>query len=337
MQQHRVRLDQRLYERLLRKKAQLDHYQPLSATVMQNLYEHLRVLLTYHSNAIEGNTLTLAETKLVVEYGLATGDHTVREYREATNHAMAWEAVTRLAQRTEPITLDTVLHLHRLVMHDLRATAGTFRTDAVFITGTDYRPPPAKAVPQMMREWLDWIEGAGRSYPPVVRAAIAHHDFEAVHPFDDGNGRVGRLLLNLLLMRDGYAPALLLRDWRMAYIRALQHATDGEYTPIANVVGRAAEGGLDLYLSTCADLPEHQYVPLAALAKANKQTPNYLGDLVRKGRLQAHKRRGRWYSTQHAWDHYRAEVTAKRFPVGRPRHARDVLADNPADEEARAA
>lgn len=337
MQQHRVRLDQRLYERLVRKKAQLDHYRPLSANVMQNLYEHLRVLLTYHSNAIEGNTLTLAETKLVVEYGLATGDHTVREYREATNHATAWEAVTRLAQRTDPITLDTMLQLHGLVMHDLRATAGTFRTDAVFITGTEYRPPSPRLVPQLMRAWLDWIEGAGRSYSPVVRAAIAHHDFEAVHPFDDGNGRVGRLLLNLMLMRDGYAPALLLRDWRTAYIRALQHATDGDYTPIANVVGRAAEGGLDLYLSTCTDLPEHQYVPLAELAKANKQTPNYLGDLVRKGRLHAQKRRGRWYSTQHAWDHYRAEVAAKQFPVGRPRHARDALTDDPADGEAPAA
>jgi Fic family protein len=187
MPQHRVRLDQRLHERLLRKKAQLDHYQPLSATVMQNLYEHLRVLLTYHSNAIEGNTLTLVETKLVVEYGLATGDHTVREYREATNHAVAWKEVTRLAQRTDPITLDTMLHLHGLVMHDLRATAGTFRTDAVFITGTEYRPPSATVVPRMMHAWLEWIEGDGCTYAPVVRAAIAHHDFEAVHPFDDGN------------------------------------------------------------------------------------------------------------------------------------------------------
>ncbi len=318
MPDQRVRLDQRLYERLLRKKAQLDQYRPLSARMMQQIYEHLRVLLTYHSNAIEGNTLTLVETKMVVEYGLTMGDHTVREYREATNHARAWEEVTRLAAATTPITTETVLHLHRLVMHELVATAGQLRPGAVLITGTDYQPPPARIVPRLMTEWLAWLDGAGRTYHPVVRAAIAHHDFEAVHPFDDGNGRVGRLLLNLLLMRDGYAPALLLRDWRTAYIRALQVATNGTYTPIANLIGRAAEGGLDLYLKVCTDLPDHQVVPLAQLAKANGHTPNYFGLLVRLGRLHATKRRGRWYSTQHAVDRYHAEVSAGRFPAGRP-------------------
>lgn len=331
MNTHRVRLEQRLYERLLRKKAQLDHYRPLPSQVVQNLYEQFRVLLTYHSNAIEGNTLTLYETKLVVEYGLTTGDHSVREYREATNHARAWEEVTRLADATTPIDTDTVLHLHRVVMHDLRPTAGQFRTDAVLITGTDYRPPSPRRVPGMMEEWLAWIDGAGRSYAPVVRAAIAHHDFEAIHPFDDGNGRVGRLLLNLMLMRDGYAPALLLRDWRIAYIRALQMATDERnYTPLANIIGRAAEGGIDVYLDVCADQPEHQYVPLAELAKANGQTPDYLGLLVRKGRLDARKRRGRWVSTQHAWDQYRADVAAGRYPAGRPRRNADPNHDDTA-------
>jgi Fic family protein len=328
MNAHRVRLDSRLYERLVRKKAQLDQYRPLSARLMQHLYDHLRVLLTYHSNAIEGNTLSLAETKLVVEYGHTTGDHTIREYREATNHAQAWEVVTRLADATSPITVDTVLQLHHIMMDGLVETAGQFRPGAVFITGTDYQPPSARLVPQLIVDWLAWVHGDGHSYPPIVRAAIAHHDFEAVHPFDDGNGRVGRLLLNLLLMRDGYAPALLLRDWRIAYIRALQLATDGDYTPIANLVGRAAEGGLDLYLGACADLPEHHYVPLAQLAKANGQTPNYLGLLVRKGRLHAQKRRGRWQSTQHAWDHYRAEVAAGRFPAGRPRRNVDPNRDD---------
>jgi hypothetical protein len=88
------------------------------------------------------------------------------------------------------------------------------------------------------------------------------------------------LLLNLMLMRDGYAPALLIRNWRIAYIRALQMATDGDYTPIANLIARAAESGLDLYLDACAELPDQQYVPLAQVAKANNQTANYLGLLV---------------------------------------------------------
>lgn len=315
---HRVRLDPRLHERLAWKKAKLDQYRPLPSRVLQHVYEQLRILLTYHSNAIEGNTLTLHEPTLVVEYGLTTGDHTLREYREATNHANAWEEVTRIAQTDTLITVATLLHLHGIVMHDLVDTAGRFRPGAVFITGTDYRPPPAGAVPDLIAQWTDWINGDGCAYPPVVRAAIAHHDFKAIHPFDDGNGRIGRLALNLMLMRDGYPPALLLRDWRIAYIRAIQTASTGNYTPIANLIGRAVEGGFDLYLEACASIPDRQYVPLAQLAKDNGYTANYLGLLVRQGRLWAVKRSGRWQSTQHALDQYRAEVAEGRFPSGRP-------------------
>src|SRR5438128_1640507 len=91
------------------------------------------------------------------------------------------------------------------------------------------------------------------SWRPITatRASIAHHDFEALHPFTDGNGRVGRLLLNLMLMQDGYPPALVLREWRSRYIQALQQAHVGEYTPLVNLVGLAVEQALDLYLEAC--------------------------------------------------------------------------------------
>src|SRR5437868_9443651 len=86
----------------------------------------------------------------------------------------------------------------------------------------------------------------------VTRAAIAHHGFEAVHPFVDANGRVGRLLLNLMLMREGYPPALLLKDWRIRYIHALNEGNTGQYAPLVNLIGQAVEACLDLYLEACA-------------------------------------------------------------------------------------
>lgn len=103
-----------------------------------------------------------------------------------------------------------------------------------------------------MHEWVDWISGSGLIYEPVTRAAIAHHGFEAVHGFEDGNGRVGRLLLNLMLMQEGYPPALLLVDWRPLYIQALMRANTGNYDDLLTLIGQAVADGLDLYLEACA-------------------------------------------------------------------------------------
>jgi Fic family protein len=316
------RLDPRLARRLTDKKVQLDRYRPLRPDVVQRLHDDLRVLLTYHSNAIEGNTLSLRETQLVIEYGLTVGGHSLREYLEATNHAAAFAELVRLADATTPITTDTILHLHHLVMQQILPDAGQWRTVPVTIRGVALVPPAAARVPALMQEWVTWVNDAGQGYNPIVRAAIAHHGFEAVHPFADGNGRVGRLLLNLLLMRAGYVPALLLRDWRMSYMQGLAAADRGQYTPLANLIGRAVEQGLDRYLAVCAAAPESEYLLLADLAQRTGYTAQHLGWLIRQGRLAAEKRRGRWYSTVDAINQYTEDVTEGRFPVGRPRRNR---------------
>src|SRR6266508_3121875 len=124
----RPRLDPRLAQRLLEKKAQLDRYRPLAPTVVQRLHDDLRVLLTFHSNAIEGNTLTLRETQLIIEHGLTVGGHPMREYLEATNHAEAFDHLATLASGQQPIARDTILTLHRLVMQNTIERAGQFRT-----------------------------------------------------------------------------------------------------------------------------------------------------------------------------------------------------------------
>ncbi len=313
------RMEPRLAERLAHKKALLDSYRPLSQDTMRRLNEDLRIFLTYHSNAIEGNTLTLRETQMVIEYGVTIQGHPLREYLEATNHAEAYSHLTNLVEKREPITRETILSLHSIVMDKILDSNGYFRTVPVYIRGSNMTPPPASRVERLMREWLAWIEGEGKQYESVMRAVIAHHGFEAVHPFEDGNGRIGRLLLNLMLMCEGYPPALILRDARIRYIHALDEANTGNYNLLANVIGQAVEAGLDLYLEACASSPEIPYQSLSALAKLSGYSVDYLGWLVRKGRIDAVKRGRIWYSTEEAIERYKSEVNQGKMQRGRPK------------------
>jgi Fic family protein len=180
-------------------------------------------------------------------------------------------------------------------------------------------PPPSSQVPSLMQQWVAWLTGEGVRYEPVVRAAIAHHGFVAVHPFEDGNGRTGRLLLNLMLLREGYAPAFVLRSWAERYRSALGTADRGRYTALVNLIGLAVEAGLDFYLDACRAHPDEQYQPLPVLARAMGRDANYLGLLARQGKLEARKRGGRWYSTEAAVRRYAEQAQEGVMLRGRPR------------------
>ncbi len=175
-------------------------------------------------------------------------------------------------------------------------------------------------MPLFLTQWVQWLSSDNAlRYDPVTRAAIAHHDFEALHPFTDGNGRVGRLLLNLMLMQDGYTPALVLREWRPRYIQALQQAHAGDYTPLVNLIGLAVEQALDLYLEACVESTAH-LLPMSELARLFNTTVDYLGHLARAGKFEAKKRGQHWYASQEAVQQYFQEAGAQ--PRGRPRGKR---------------
>jgi len=268
------RLDKRLAERLSRKKTTLDSYRPFRPGITQRLHEDVRIQLTYHSNALEGNTLNLRETQIVIEEGIAIGGHSLHEHLEATNHAEAFDYLRTLVETTTPFTIETILTLHSLVLKTLNPTAGQFRTTPDRICGSDLALPHSTQVPTMVAQWIAWLRGDGLFYEPVIRAALAYHRFVAVHPFEDGNGRIGRLLLNLLLMRDGYAPAFLLRSWAERHRSALRAADQGKYNPIVNLIGQAVEAGLDFYLEACNAPPDERYQPLPELARSTGRDPN---------------------------------------------------------------
>lgn len=313
-----VRLDPRLAGRLAEKKARLDLLRPLPPAVVQRLVDDMRVLLTYHSNAIEGNTLSLYETKMVIEEGVTISGQPLRYYLEARNHAEALDQVRALAEQQAPITMATVLMLHRLMMDDVLPDAGQWRVGYVHIRGAAYTPPHPREVPQLMVDWVAWLDDDGLAYAPVIRAALAHVTFEAIHPFSDGNGRVGRLLLNLMLMRTGFPPALLPQEWRTGYIHGLHLAqTRGNYTPICNLIGRSVEQALDRYLESI-EASDALPLPLSEVAERTGYRAEHLAWLVRKGRLPAIKRGRRWFATIAAVEHYREEVERQAIPRGRP-------------------
>jgi len=312
-------MDPRLAQRLLEKHAALDSRRPLSPSTVRRLHQDLQVRLTFHSNALEGNTLSLRETQLVIEHGITIGGHTLREHLEATNHAAAYRFVLELARDPSPLSIDAVLELHRLVTDRILDEAGQFRRGAVSIRGSRLQPPAARDVPALMEQWHAWIYGEGQSYAPVVRATIAHHGFVAIHPFLDGNGRTGRLLLNLLLLHSGYPPALLLNEWRLGYLEGLAQADRGRYGPLLNLLGRAVEAGLDLYLAASDTTGEDDWQPLSQLARHTPYSAEYLALLIRKGRLEGTKRGRRWHSTPDAIARYTAEVARGMVPRGRPR------------------
>jgi len=148
---------------------------------------------------------------------------------------------------------------------------------------------------------------------PVAVAALAHHRLAAIHPFVDGNGRTARLVMNLILMQDGYPPTVIERIHRQTYYRALAQADAGNPAPIVNFVGRAVERSLTLYLEACTPQPtppaaDEMWIPLRQAAEGTPYSQEYLSLLARKGRLEAIKRGRIWYTTRQAVEAYRRSV-----------------------------
>jgi Fic family protein len=311
-------IEPRLFARLERKKAQLDALRPLPAAAVGRLNEQLTVEWIYNSNAIEGSTLTLRETQLILETGLTIGGRSLREHFEVINHKEAIAYVESLVAGDAPITPFHVRQIHQLVLtHIADETAGQYRTLPVRILGTAHQPPDAWEVPHRMSEWGDWLSGPAQSLHPVERAALAHYRLVAIHPFIDGNGRTARLVMNLLLLRDGYPPTIILRVNRRQYYRVLAQADAGNEGPLVNFVGRAVERSLNLYLEACEPrtgppAPEDEWIPLREAAQGTPYSQEYLSLLARAGRLEAIKRGRNWYTTRRAVAAYQESVSEER-------------------------
>jgi Fic family protein len=228
-------------------KAALDAARPLPSHTAASLREKLMLEWTYHSNAIEGNTLTLRETKVVLE-GITVGGKSLREHFEATNHRDAILYVEDIVSRREELAEWQIRNVHSLVLKGIEpAEAGRYRQNVV-IAGASTTHPDFLQVPAEMAALIDWYNGADKMHS-VERAAELHTRFVRIHPFVDGNGRTGRLLLNFELMKDGYPPAIIRKEDRLAYYDALDVAcVSGNYDDIVDLVAASVRRSIDTYL-----------------------------------------------------------------------------------------
>lgn len=208
-------------------KSALDTHRPFPDHVVKQLKDYYRIGLTYTSNAIEGNTLTESETKVVIEDGITIGGKSLREHNEAIGHAKAYDHIYSLLDRT--ITEEDVLTLHKLFFQQINSeNAGKYRQRNVIITGTDYLPPDYSEVPALMKRHIENINSNAKDKHPLEQASDLHAEFEAIHPFIDGNGRIGRLLLSVLTMKNGCSPVIVPPVRRAEYITALQKTNKGD-------------------------------------------------------------------------------------------------------------
>ena len=220
-------------------KAKLDRFRPLPPEIVRNLHEVLVLQWTYHSNAIEGNTLTLKETKVALE-GITIGGKTLREHFEVINHRDAIVLVEEFVQQQAPLSEWLIKQIHQLVLQRIDdSNAGRYRQVNVLIAGAEHKPVDALQVPQAMQRFIADYQTHAMLLHPVARAAWVHAEFVKIHPFVDGNGRTSRLLMNLELMKAGFPAAVLPVERRLAYYEALDvaHCTGDD----AAFVGLVAE------------------------------------------------------------------------------------------------
>ena len=204
--------------------ARIAALRPFPKETFKSLREYYRVGLTYTSNALEGNSLTESETKVVIEDGLTIGGKPLKDVYEATGHAKAYDFLYKLT-KDEPVTEDNILKIHRLFYGQIdRDNAGTWRKARVFISGSRRVLPAPDKVPALMAEFVRWMSANEGRLHPVEFAALVHQKFVYIHPFVDGNGRVARLLMNLVLLRAGWTLAIIPPICRHEYIATLDKA-----------------------------------------------------------------------------------------------------------------
>ena len=293
--------------RISDKKAKLDEHRPINSIALQKIKDSLFVEWTYNSNSIEGNTLNLNETFIVLNDGLTIGGKSLNEHLEVINHQSAIELLMQLAHPKYKLNTKDVLEVHRLVLDKIdKQFAGRYRNAGVRISGANFIPPNAQKIDNLMDELINWVNQNPQQLHPIILASVFHHQFVHIHPFFDGNGRTVRLAMNLILLKSGYPPAVILKNDRKKYYSALNSANKGNYKNLFLLMLQAAERSMDIYLSAIPNKGYDNYQPISQIVE-DEQLPysaNYVGLLVRQGKIAAHKNGRNWYTNKQAIQNY---------------------------------
>jgi len=295
-------IDRELYSRLKEKKKRLDSLRPMSRSVLERLRKSFAIELAYNSNAIEGNTLTLRETRLVIEEGITVKGKPLREHYEAINHQKAFKFLEGSVKRLD-ITEGTIKEIHRIILTSIDDKyAGRYRDVNVRILGAVKSPPRFERVPQSMKGFISYVRKNPEGLNIIEMAAVMHYKLVEVHPFTDGNGRCARLLMNLFLMKHGYPVTMVLKVDRKKYYDRLMKADEGDVKPFIDFVGRDIERSLDIYLDSFDS--GQGYMSLAEASREAPYSQEYLSLLARRGRIEAIKLGRNWFIKRKALERY---------------------------------
>jgi Fic family protein len=302
------------FKRIQDKKSELDKKRPLPVMALQRIKEDMYIEWSYNSNSIEGNTLNLNETRMVLQEGITVRGKSLREHLEITNHHDAIEFVEQVAQNKKSITEKNILNIHEIVMLKIeKEFAGRYRNGAVRIMGANFVPPNPLKVPVLMEEWINFIDVNALKLNDIEMAAVLHHRFVWIHPFFDGNGRTVRLIMNLFLMQKGYPPAIILKNDRKKYYEALNQANNGNYHKLFLLIAQAVERSLDIYLMGHPG-DNYEYMSITSIIE-EEHLPygqEYISLLARQGKIDAFKEGRNWFTSKKAVNDYLSNRKRKR-------------------------
>ena len=303
--------------RLEEKLIKLNKLRPLPESAVQKLREKFQIEMTYNSNAIEGNSLTLRETFLVINEGITIKGKPLKDHLEAKDHHAALEYLYDLVDKDKKHTVSEMLikNLHQIILQETdKEWAGRYRNANVIIGGAKHTPPDALQVPNKMRDLITWLNSKKNKLNIVELSALLHHRLVHIHPFFDGNGRTARLTMILFLMQAGYPLVVIMKTDRKKYYDILDKADGGIYEPLIKFIAQSAERSLDIYLKTLtpATAKQEKFVSLAEISKVAPFSAKYLNLLARQGKLEAYKEGRDWLTTKEAVGRYLKNRTRQR-------------------------
>lgn len=294
-------------ERLYEKKARLETSRPLPNSALHRIKEDLTLEWTYNSNSIEGNTLSLKETQMVLQEGITVKGKSLREHFEAYNHEKAIDYLYTLVNKDYTLRSIDILSLHGLVLRSIEDDyAGRLRNGGVRIVGANFTPPSANKVSDLLDQLITFINDNPLGLSDIILASIFHHKLVWIHPFFDGNGRTVRLAMNLLLMRRGFPPAIILKNDRKKYYQTLNQANKGNYYKLCLLMLQALERSLNIYINALPGNQYGDYEPISNIV-SEPDVPygqEYVSLLARQGKIDAYKEGRDWLTTKAAVQSY---------------------------------
>lgn len=249
----------------------IDQKRPFEGAMLQEVKDYYRIGLTWSSNAIEGNTLTESETKILLEDGLTVGGKPLKDTFETIGHAKAYDFMFTLLHK-DKITKDDICTMHSMFYQNIEAEyAGKYRTTPVFITGSKYPVCQTEKIPYEMENLFQWVETKRNNFHPVEFAALLHKKLVFIHPFKDGNGRISRLAMNTALIQKGYLPVIIPPILRSIYIQSLEKAHKDDCMFLEFIAERVFESEKDFM--RLLNLPLPSQIP-----SEKTKIPDYLKD-----------------------------------------------------------